>query len=228
MPAKIFHAEFYGTRASKFTSLEGEADWREVQVDPKMFYFVPKNREGDAEYATGFGVDELFGQNVTGIVTMGDSFAIADDKEILARRIEKLTAGEYAEPTLNHEFGLGKNYAKWIIDNQKDIRFDGSKLARLNYRPFDERWTYFDNKIIWRWRVNVMRHFVDHENIGLLFKRGGIEPKAAPCYVSKAISESRAWSRPGMQGVEFIAPLYLYVNDGSRVPESQKRNCRGN
>ena len=55
-----------------------------------------------------------------------------------------------------------------------------------------------------------MKHFLNDVNIGLIFKRGGIEEKSAPAFITKHISESRSWSRPGMQGVEYSAPLYLY------------------
>ena len=42
----------------------------------------------------------------------------------------------------------------------------------------------------------------------MIFKRGNGEENSASVFVINCISESRSWSRPGMQGVEFSAPLY--------------------
>lgn len=44
----------------------------------------------------------------------------------------------------------------------------------------------------------------------MIFKRGLNEEHSTPIFIVDCISESRSWSRPGMQGVEFSAPLYVY------------------
>ena len=47
----------------------------------------------------------------------------------------------------------------------------------------------------------------------MIFKRGNGEDSSAPIFMVDCISESRSWSRPGMQGVESSAPLYIYGED---------------
>lgn len=44
----------------------------------------------------------------------------------------------------------------------------------------------------------------------MIFKRGLNQEDSAPIFIVDCISESRAWSRPGMQGIESVAPLYVY------------------
>jgi predicted helicase len=56
-----------------------------------------------------------------------------------------------------------------------------------------------------------------HKNLGLIAKRGIDEYNSAPVFISDKINESRAWSRPGMEGIESIFPLYLYTDDGIKV-----------
>ncbi len=64
-----------------------------------------------------------------------------------------------------------------------------------------------------------MKHFVLGNNIGLIFKIGNQEEKSVPCHVTKHIIDFRSWSRPGMQGGDYLAPLYLYSKDGfSKTP----------
>lgn len=44
----------------------------------------------------------------------------------------------------------------------------------------------------------------------MIFKRGNGEESSVDVLAVDCISESRSWSRPGMQGVEYSAPLYRY------------------
>ncbi len=51
----------------------------------------------------------------------------------------------------------------------------------------------------------------------MIFKRGLNQEGAAPIFIVDCISESRAWSRPGMQGIESVAPLYVYDNPKTQM-----------
>ena len=59
-------------------------------------------------------------------------------------------------------------------------------------------------------RKEIMRHFLVGENVGLVFKFGNPEENSASIHVTKHITDFRSWSRPGMQGGDYVAPLYLY------------------
>ncbi|MBQ3280131.1 hypothetical protein IJG92_00480 [Candidatus Saccharibacteria bacterium] len=56
----------------------------------------------------------------------------------------------------------------------------------------------------------------------MIFKRGLNQEGAAPIFIVDCISESRAWSRPGMQGIESVAPLY--INHSIAACRQQKTN----
>jgi predicted helicase len=62
-------------------------------------------------------------------------------------------------------------------------------------------------------RASVMGHFLLKNNVGLIFKRGFTE-NAPPVFISNHIIDYRSWSCPGMQGGDYIAPLYLYPEKG--------------
>lgn len=221
-PAEVYHADLYGERSKKFELLETEPIWSELELDEKMFYFVPKNVTGRGKYDKGIKLSELFVENVTGIVTMGDNFIVDENKEIIAGRVQRLAHGEYAEEALNREFGLGKNYAKWVTANQQAMQFDESKLVKLAYRPFDERWTYFDNKVLWRWREKIMRHFIGHENIGLVTTR--LQKENPGAFITSNIIAHKVFNAYDSNS---IFPLYLYTEDGSRVPNLKKEIVAG-
>lgn len=212
---EIYHADLYGSRKYKFDELSATPKWQKLKLDSKMVYFVPKNTQGQDEYEKGFSVEELFLHSVTGIVTMGDNFIINESKEVIAERVQKLARGEYTELQLNQEFGLGKNYAKFVIDNHTKIQFDSSKLVRINYRPFDNLWTYFDNRVIWRWRENVMRHLIGHQNISLVIPRQAITNNYSHVQVSRFIVDAR--EQYSNKGIPLQIPLYLYHEDGTKT-----------
>jgi len=71
--------------------------------------------------------------------------------------------------------------------------------------------------VLWRPRNSTMKHLLN-KNLGFIAKRGWDESKSSPCFLSKFILDRRGWSRPGMQGAESIFPLYLYSEDGTKVP----------
>ena len=217
-PSKVLYADLFGLRQNKYSVLDNDIIFSEISTDSENLYFVPQQKHGQSKYEKGVRIDDLFLHATSGIVTMGDNFIVADEKKTISDRLKKLINGEYSEKLLNEEFGLGKNYAKFVVNNSKKITVDNSKFVRITYRPFDNRWTYFDNKVLWRWRENVMRNYVLGNNIGLIFKRGGIEEKSAPIFIVQNISDGRSWSRPGMEGIEFNAPLYQISDDGGRIP----------
>jgi len=210
--ATVYHSELYGTRKYKFEELSKPRQWSKLTLDPTMLYFVPKNRNGQEEYERGIKINELFSQNTTGIVTMGDGFIIDENKNVIEERVQKLIHGEYTKTSLDSEFGLGKNYAKFVLDNSSKLFYDETKLTKLSYRPFDEQWTYFDNKVVWRWREKIMKNFIVGNNIGLVFERS----VSSDVFAIKSMPEHAFLGTAGFAGQS--APLYLYHEDGSKTP----------
>ena len=221
--ATVYHADLYGKRADKYDYLLNNdlqtVKWQRIESKAPFFFFVPKSEADKEEYKKGFAINECFNLNVTGIVTMGDSFIIDEDKESLKGRIIKLTNTDYNEQELNKQFSLGKNYSKWVMGNIPRIKFDKTKFVKIDYRPFDTRWTYFDNNLVWRWRENVMRHFLKGENIALLTCRQSAANSWELVNITKNIvDDSFVSNRTKERG--YVFPLYLYPD---KMYSSEKR-----
>ena len=212
---EVFHADLYGTRKYKFEELAKTPKWEKLTLDPKMFYFAPKNTQGQDEYEIGIGIDELFPLNVTGIVTMGDSFIVSESKDVIADRVNRLAFGEYTESRLNSEYELGKNYAKFVLANRSKLQYDENKLTELSYRPFDTRWTYFDNKMIWRWREDVMKNLLK-DNLAFCYCRQVVSKDYSHVFVAKSIVDDSLVSNKSRER-GYCAPLYVYYEDGTRT-----------
>ena len=223
--AEVYHYDLYGRRNEKYSFLLNNTLqtilWKKLQLIEPQYFFVEKDFSLKEEYDKGFAINEIFNVNVTGIVTMGNEFIINEDKNVLKNRIEKLKNKDYDEQELNKKFSLGKNYSKWVLQNIPRINLDETKFVKMDYRPFDIRWTYFDNNLIWRWRENVMQHFLNGENMGLVIGRQGQVVGSMLwnlVFVTKQIVDFNLYYRGG--GMVF--PLYLYP-DTEKLFEHEKR-----
>ena len=210
---KVFHYDLFGKREMKYDFLIEKSlktvDFKELTPEKPYMFFVPKNNTGIKEYENGFRVDELFSKNVTGIVTMGDSFIIEEKLNVLKKRLDNFVKNEISEGYLNNEFGLGKNYAEWILNNKPNIKIDNSKFTKIAYRIFDDRYTYFDNKLLWRWRVDVMQHFLKGDNIGIDLCRQLVSDSYSHIFVTnKIVDDSFVSNKSRERG--YVYPLYLY------------------
>ncbi|MBT3935414.1 MAG: DNA methyltransferase, partial [Bacteroidetes bacterium] len=197
---------------------------KELKPEKPFLFFVPKNYEGQEEYECGFRVDELFSKNVTGIVTMGDSFIVEEKLNVLKKRLNSFTNNEMNKEFLNKEFRLGKNYAEWISNNISSIKIEDQKFTKIAYRIFDDRYTYFDNKLLWRWRVDVMQHFLKGENIGIDLCRQIVSDSYTHIFVTnKIVDDSFVSNKSRERG--YVYPLYLYpvINEQQTIEQKSER-----
>jgi hypothetical protein len=223
--AKVYHSDFWGNREMKYQNLLESnlksLSFIDLNYSNPYYFFLPKDFKEDAEYKLGFSVNELLQNNVTGIVTMGDNFIIAETKKTLIERLIHFKENNVSEEWLNNNFGLGKNYAEWIISNKSVITLDESKFQRIDYRPFDVRWTYFDNKLLWRWRADTMQHFLKGANLGIMTCRQSAIEKWEHVGITKFIADdSRVSNRTKERG--YIFPLYLYIKSKEQTSFNQE------
>ncbi|WP_202806368.1 type ISP restriction/modification enzyme [Planktothrix mougeotii] len=210
---KVFHFDLYGKREMKYDFLSDSSlksvEFQELKPEKPFLFFVPKDNTGREVYESGFRVNDLFSKNVTGIVTMGDSFIIEEKLNVLKKRLDNFISNEISEDLLNREYGLGKNYAQWILENKPNIKLDDNKYTKFSYRPFDDKYTYFDNKLIWRWRVDVMQHFIKGENVGIDLCRQLVSDSYAHIFITnKIVDDSFVSNKSRERG--YVFPLYLY------------------
>lgn len=213
--ADIYHAELYGKRKTKFSALDGDIAFNKIEISKPEYYFIPRNTAGLSEYSNGVSVDKLFNQYVTGIVTMGDNFIVADNRSTILKRVESLSDGEYDTAKFQSDFGLGKNYVN-IATTAKGMTIDESRIVKINYRPFDDRFTYYDNKVLGRWRGAVMKNMFNTNNLGLVFNRRIESDRSfADVFVADSIMDAR---RVSLKETNYVAPLFIHHEDGTKSP----------
>ena len=133
---------------------------------------MPKNTDGQEEYDTGFGVNELFAVNVTGIVTAIDKLAIHYSPEEAKSLTQKILASldPYTEFAIKDQ---RKHKKEARIAELRDV-FENHSPIKITYRPFDTRYMYYTQKTecwINSPRYEFMKNMILSDNIGLAWIR---------------------------------------------------------
>ncbi|HET8803312.1 MAG TPA: type ISP restriction/modification enzyme, partial [Aequorivita sp.] len=236
---KVFHCDLYGRREFKYNFLTENTlktvEFEEIKYTKPYFFFVPKNQKGRDKYENGFRVDELFTSNVTGIVTARDSVVIDTDKNQLIKRIEKFTDDQFTDREIRSWLFPNKKDGKYLAGNSRGWKLElaRSKIAKndhnsfikdIDYRPFDIRKIYYSPDMVDWGRENLMRHFLEGNNIGLMICRQTAIDSWEHVGITKIIADdSRVSNRSKERG--YILPLYLYPEktEQQNIEQSQVR-----
>ena len=100
--------------------------------------------------------------------------------------------------------------------NKEDI--DDKKIVRILHKPFDFRWTYLDGSVLGRARLPFMNHLT-RANIALACARQYTSRETPGALVSITPAAHKSFSA---NDKTVLFPLYLYADDGSRVPNLKK------
>lgn len=216
---KVFNFNLRGERKSKFNFLieNNFTNIKYQSIIPKKpyYFFVPQKDEFLEDYVENWKVNDIFPENVTGIVTMGDEFIISDTKEKLSGKLQEFLNTNIDEIALKSKFNLGKNYAEWVLTTKPEITFIEDKITEISYRPFDTRWTYFDNKLIWRWRKKIMHNFLVGENLGLITSRINRQASLGYFFVSHNITDFHILDNA--RDSTSVFTLYIYEKSASQL-----------
>lgn len=219
--ADVYYSDLYGLREDKYRFLSQNAvdnvQFNKLEPNLPYFFMCPKNDVGKDKYEQGFSIEDLFNKNVMGIVSMGDSFAYAESIQGIKDRLHDFLITDYSESLLKDKYSLGKNYAGYVLESKrKGLIIDDRKFALVSYRPFDDRWTYYDGKILWRAREDVLRHML-HDNIGICAIRINSRDNEPTFFVSNKIIDKTLLSSKDNAN---IFPLYLFAFDdnGNKIP----------
>lgn len=189
--AKVYYADLFGKRSNKFDFLNentlNSVEFKEITNTSPMYFMVPKDFKLVGEYQKGFAVNELFVVNSVGVVTANDKILIDKDKSKLISKVE--------------------SHYKIVADEKY--------IQKIDYRPFDTKYIYYDPSLVERARVGVMKNLLLGNNLGLnlckQFKTGNdyhhslvSSRMIESCFVSNKTSEITS---------EF--PLYIMEGEGS-------------
>ena len=180
---KVYHKDMYGLRQNKYDFLDEatieNVGYKELKPKEPMYFFVPKDFELQEEYDKGFKIDELFKISSVSVVTANDSVLVDINENNLLKKV-------------NEAFGNA----------------DKSFVERYNYRPFDDRYIYYDVQKIERPRESTMRH-MKKPNIAILTCRQLAGNEWLHVSVADGVvDDCRVSSKTKERG--YVFPLYIY------------------
>ena len=225
---KIYHYDLYGGRALKYDFLNENSiqsiDFNRIPNVAPMYFMVPKDFKSQASYDKGFQVNDLFTINNVGVVTSRDSFVINENESVLSKRIKDFFLLE--EELFKSNYNVRENKS-WKINDvkKKASTFEATDIQKISYRPFDNRFLYYNDFFVERSRKEVMQHFLNGDNIGLtLCKQFKTGDNYVHTFITKKVIESSYVSNKTSE-ITSTFPLYLYETneDGLFDENKQKR-----
>ena len=217
LSAKVYHADLYGTRASKYAGLAendvSSTHWQTLKPQAPFYLFVPQNTVLLPEWEQGWKVTDVMLVNSVGIVTSRDDLSIHFmplEAQGAISEFAKLPAESARE-----KFNLGNDSRDWQVElAQADLRqaqLDYDQPDKITYRPFDDRFTYYTGRsrgFHSMPRPAVMGH-MRRENLALIASRMTKGEQFAHIFATRFISEKILLSaKTSINSFHF--PLYLY------------------
>ena len=185
---EVFHHDLYGKRDLKYNFLSENTlhtiVFKKVKNINPDYYFIPKDYKILIDYELGFSINQIFNIKSSGIKTSNDASLVSFDKEKLIE----------------------------IVKLKFDININERLIKKYSYKPFIEKFIYYDDNLIGRSRKEFMSNFFDKENYGICIMRNLINTDSfSSILISKNLLDINFY---GFQ--TYSLPLYLYPETNSQ------------
>src|SRR5206468_5832299 len=211
----VRHADLYSPlRKAKYEWLEDHridsTRWIELEPESPNYLFVLQDKARKDEYERGWKMTEVMPVNGVGMVTARNEFVTDFDKQVLIARIRRFRDSEESNERVCEVFNIPVK-AGWNIDAARKSLREQRHLEQLVtdvlYRPFDERWIFYHDSVVWRTVRQVMTHFIGHhrENVGMILTRQTRDQWDAFATCVPIIHKALA-----AYDISSLFPLYLY------------------
>ena len=222
---KVYHFDLYGRRDDKYQFLKdsslADIGFVELPNVAPNYFMVQKDFDQEKNYLMGFSVDSLFEVNGVGITTAHDDFVIKESRSELLKFYEDFQSSPRDSSFLHKNFKVKVKKGWDILEGYDNIagETDLSKyIKEISYRPFDNRFIFYEEKLVWRTVKRVMRNFLEKENVALMIcRQTAIDNWEHISITNKIADDSRVSNRTKERG--YILPLYIY-------PESVEENTQ--
>ncbi len=222
---EVCHYDVFGKRDFKYNFLIENSlksiDFKIFTPFKNSYLFKDIDEKLYNDYNNGINPTELFQTNVMGFQTHRDDFCTDINKDNLTKRLTDFSINSESDEEITKIFDVKStsdfNIQKAQIELQKtDIK---KEIIKCGYRPFENRYIYFDRILVDRPRNELITHSKGKENIMLGIGRQGLAVgniEWCLTTVSKHPVDANMFRRGGVN----LFPLYLYPeNNGQQTIE---------
>ncbi|MEX1261813.1 MAG: type ISP restriction/modification enzyme, partial [Balneolaceae bacterium] len=227
--AKVYHSELWGKRNRKYEKLKdsglGSFEFEILEPSKPFYFFIPMNYSIVGKYNEGFSLNELFNQNVTGIVTARDSLVIDDRKEDLIERIKFFSDLTISDDEVRSQLFPNKKAGKYLPGDSRGWKLTDARqkiadynhknfIKTIQYRPLDFRFIYYSSDMVDWGRENLMPEIFHEENLGIVFPRQAVTDNWSHIQITNALIDNRF--HYSNKGIPVFASLYVYNKNGQK------------
>ncbi len=226
---KTYHADVWGQRDDKYNYLEQNdiktIKWQEIQPKSEFYFFIQRDEALEGTYNQYMKITDVFPVNGVGMTTARDKFVIDLNKNKLLNRIRLFKNSKDSDDILHQGFSINKKKG-WSIRKAWNMLQDMSNaemedlIVPVLYRPFDTRWIFYHDSVVWRTVKRIMQHMLAGDNLGLITSRLTKGETFKHAQVTQNISEVIVMS-PKTSNNGFLFPLYLYPDTDKKHLFSQ-------
>ncbi|KAA6437969.1 DNA methyltransferase [Dyadobacter flavalbus] len=223
---KVSHYELFGKRELKYNFL-AENSLKSISFNSftpfkNSFLFKSIDEDKLLKYNEGINPVNLFQINVMGFQTHRDEFCIDENKKNLIKKLFEFSLENISDEEISKKYGVKSSIDFSIKKAQMELtKNDISKeIIKCGYRPFEEKYIYFNKYLVDRPRKELLIHSKNKENITLGIGRQGLaigDIEWCLVTVSKYPVDANMFRRGGIN----LFPLYLYPETSSQQSTGQ-------
>ena len=220
----IYHADFWGNRNNKYLlclhhTLQS-LDKKMLKPASPFYFFQYEQQDFKQEYEQGMSLQRIFQIGGMGITTAHDGFVVDFDRDSLLKRFIDFKNSEKNAEKLHKQFKV-KRKEGWDIlqgwQNLQNCPDITTYIQSIAYRPFDPRFIFYEDKLVWRTVKNIMSHMMNKNYALCLIRRN--RDRASTYFVTNAITDKSIVSSLDNAA---IFPLYLYEKQEGLFTESSE------
>jgi len=229
----IYHSDLYGLRQEKYDWLDNNEFLKDnyVQIKPQSpyYFFVKQDTEKIKKYLYWKKINEIFPINGVGMTTARDKFVIDFDKFKLENKIRLFKNSKLDDEELHDFFQINRKKG-WNIRKAWNMlqKINDSELETfiypVSYRPFDNRYIFWHDSVVWRTVRRVMRHMLE-DNIGIVTSRQA-QSGFRHVFISDKMIEFNLTGTAGRYGSGYLFPLYIYPDKNKKDLFNQHQTAK--
>ncbi|ARN76943.1 hypothetical protein BST97_02415 [Nonlabens spongiae] len=171
-------------------------------------------------YNGNLSIEKIFHLSGAGIVTAHDEFVIDFSKQVLEMKFQRFANSLRDTESLHRDFKVAKKKGWDILEGydnlQNNVDF-GKYIYNIDYRPFDTREIFYEDKLVWRTVRQVFDNINGKENYSLVLPKQN--KKDWGVFISKFCTAHKLVSA---YDINYNHPLYRYESN-DRIPNLNRK-----
>ncbi|MCE9548099.1 MAG: hypothetical protein K8T25_21710, partial [Planctomycetia bacterium] len=222
------YSESQGSRQSKYKMLENPVSsnsYRTIPTLPPHYLFRDVDSPIQDEFLSiGLSLDRIYHISGAGMKSNRDAFATDEDKSTLLERMRHFADKNISDDEIRKQYDLKDNYTWKLPKARLDFRkrmVDEERVKPLAYRPFDNRFVYFDKAVVFNPRFQIMNHMLAGDNLAIV-SIGQNESKIfTHAFVSRNLVEIKMATH---YGASVVFPTHLHTPESGLFKAASKTN----